>query len=111
MFLFGAFHFLNGQAMTGVLSGWPFALFFVYLSGAGLILGALAIMINRYARTAAFLLAAELALFVLAIHLPAVLAGGEGMQMALGGMLKDIALVGGALVIGVYSVNRGLSKK
>lgn len=111
MFIFGVFHLLSGPAMTGVLAGWPFALFLVYVSGAGLLLGALAIIINRYARIAAFLLAAEIAIFILAIHLPAILAGGEGMQMAIGAMLKDVALAGGALVIGVCSVNRGFSKK
>lgn len=111
MLIFGLFHFLSGQAMVGALTGWPFALFFVYLSGAGLVLGALAIMLNRYARTASFLLALEIALFVLIIHLPVVLAGGEGMQMAVASMLKDVALIGGALVIGTHSMDRGFSKK
>ena len=42
------------------------------------------------------LLAVLLAVFVMTIHLPAVF-GGD--QMAMGGMLKDISLAGGALLI------------
>jgi putative oxidoreductase len=111
LFVFGVFHFMNGAAMTGMLSGWPFALFLVYLSGAGLILGAVAIVINRYARLAATLIAIEVALFVHIFHIPGVVAGGEGMQMSLMSALKDLALVGGALVIASYTTNRGFSAK
>lgn len=111
LFVFGVFHFMNGAAMTGMLSGWPFALFLVYLSGAGLILGAVAIVINRYARLAATLIAIEIALFVLIFHIPGVIAGGDGMQMSLMSTLKDLALVGGALVIASHMTNRGFSAK
>ncbi|MEK9156789.1 MAG: DoxX family protein [Patescibacteria group bacterium] len=111
MFIFGVFHFIAGGSMVGALAGWPFALFFVYLSGAGLIFGAVAIVLNRYARLAATLLAIEIGLFILILHLPTVLAGGEGMQMALMGALKDLALVGGALVIASHMMNRGFSAK
>lgn len=111
MFIFGVFHFLGGADMAGALAGWPFALFLVYVSGAGLILGAIAIVLNRYARLAATLLAVEIGIFILALHLPGVLAGGEGVQMALMGTLKDLALVGGALVIASHMTNRGFSAK
>lgn len=111
MIIFGLFHFMGGTDMVGYLAGWPFPLFLIYLSGAGLVLGGLAIAINRYARLAAFLLALEIGIFVLTMHLPGVLQGGEGMQMAIGNMLKDVVLVGGALFIGAHSMNRGFSKK
>lgn len=97
--------------MTSYLAGWPFALFFIYLSGAGLILGGLAIIINRYARLAAFLLTAEIGVFILAIHLPGVVQGGDMLPMAIGNMLKDVAIAGGALFIGAHSFNRGFSNK
>lgn len=111
LFVFGVFHFINGAAMAGMLAGWPFALFLVYLSGAGLILGAVAIVLNRYARLAATLLAVELGIFILALHLPGVLAGGAGAQMSVMSALKDLALAGGALVIASHMMNRGFSSK
>lgn len=111
LFVFGVFHFMNGATMAGMLAGWPAALFLVYLSGAGLILGAVAIVINRYARLAATLIAIELGLFVLSLHLPGIIAGGDGMQMSLMSALKDLALAGGALVIASHTSNRGFSAK
>ncbi len=111
LFIFGVFHFLKGPDMAGMLAGWPFALFLVYLSGAGLILGAVAIVLNRYARLAATLLAIELGIFVLALHLPGVIAGGASAQMSVMSALKDLALAGGALVLASHVMNRGFSAK
>ncbi len=111
LFIFGIFHFLKGEDMVGVLSGWPFPLFLVYVSGAGLVLAAIAIALNRYARLAALLLAAELLLFVLTIHLSGIITGGTGMQMSIMSAMKDLALVGGALVIAAHMGNRGCSTK
>ena len=111
MVIFGIFHFVSGQDMTATLAGWPMALFFVYLSGAGLLLGGLAIIINRYARLAGFLLALEIGLITLSIQLPGILAGGEGAQMAILLALHNIALIGAALVIASQSSNRGLQEK
>lgn len=102
---------MNGTAMAGMLAGWPFALFLVYVSGAGLILGAVAIVINRYARLAATLIAVELGIFVLALHLPGIIAGGASAQMSVMSALKDLALAGGALVIASHMMNRGFSAK
>ncbi len=96
--MFGLFHFMKGGQMAGMLSGWPAAQFFVYLSGAGLVLGGIAIVIDKKAQLASLLLALELLLFILFIHLPGM--GSEEMrQTAMQGMLKDLALIGGALLI------------
>lgn len=111
LFVFGLFHFLQGKNMVGMISNWPMPLFWVYLSGAGLILGTLAIVLNRYARLASMLLAVELGLFVLILHVPAILAGGEGAQMSVMSALKDIALIGGALFISTHSSNRNFTTK
>lgn len=97
--------------MVGMLAGWPFALFLVYVSGAGLILGAIALMLNHFARLAAILLAVEIGLFVLTLHLPAMLAGGAGAQMSMMSALKDLALAGGALALAASMTNRGFSAK
>ncbi len=111
LFIFGVFHFMNGEGMAGMLAGWPFPLFLVYLSGAGLVLGALAIMLNRFARLAAILLAVEVGLFVLTLHLPGILAGGAGAQMSVMSALKDLSMTGGALVLAATMMNRGFQAK
>jgi putative oxidoreductase len=86
MIVFGVFHLMKPSGMAGqVLQGWPAATFLVVLSGIGLILAGIAL---------------ELLIFVLAIHIPAV-AGGGGQQ-AMIGLLKDISLMGGALLAAGY---------
>ena len=96
--IFGLFHFINASSMTGVLGGWPAAEFLVYLSGAGLIAAAVAIIINKYARLACLLLAAELLIIVVATQVP-MLGNPEMAQMATINILKDISLIGGALMV------------
>lgn len=97
--------------MVGMLPGWPAPLFFVYLSGAGLVLAGIAIIINRYARIASFLLAGELALIILIMHLPGVIAGGQNVQMSIMFALKDLGLLAGALLIAAHSSDRGFDTK
>ena len=89
---------MNASAMAGMLGGWPAAEFLIYLSGFGLIAAAVAIIINKYARLACLLLAAELLIIVVAIQLP-MLGNPEMAQMATTNILKDISLIGGALMV------------
>ena len=96
--IFGLFHFMNAGSMTGVLGGWPAAEFLVYLSGAGLIAAAVAIIINKYARLACLLLAAELLIILVATQIP-MLSNPDMAQMATINILKDISLIGGALMV------------
>ena len=96
--IFGLFHFISAKEMAGFMVGWPAAEFFVYLSGAGMIAAAVAIIINKYARLASLLLAGELLTFILAIQLP-MLSNPEMSQMAITGVLKDLSLIGGALMV------------
>lgn len=91
--IFGLFHFLNAEQMGGMVPFPPQTLW-VYLSGAGLILAGISILIQKKAKLALRLLALELLIFVAVIHLPAVI-GGD--QMAMSGLLKDLALAGAAL--------------
>lgn len=96
MFVFGVFHFMNAGAMAGMLGGWPAPTMWVYLSGAGLIASGLAIVLNKYVALAAKLLALEIGLFILFLHLPGALSGN---QMSVMSLLKDLAVMGGALLI------------
>ncbi len=95
--MFGIIHFMAADKMAGMVPI-PGGVIWVYLTGAALIAAAVAIIIGKKARMAATLLAVLILVFVLSIHLPAVMAGGESGQMAMSGLLKDMMIAGGVLV-------------
>jgi uncharacterized membrane protein YphA (DoxX/SURF4 family) len=97
MVIFGLFHFLNASAMAGMVPI-PGGVFWIYLTGLSLILAGISIIIQKLDDWSSFLLAVLLLVFVLTIHLPGVLAGGEMEQMYMTNLLKDLALAGGALI-------------
>jgi putative oxidoreductase len=97
MAIFGIFHFMGAEGMSKMVPI-PGGAIWVYVTGVALIAAAVAIIMQKKARLAAGLLAILLLVFVLAIHLPAVMAGGDGGQMSMMSLLKDIAIAGGALV-------------
>lgn len=96
--LFGIFHFLGAEKMADMVPI-PGGVIWVYVTGAALIAAAVAIVIGVKARMAATLLGILLLVFVLAIHLPAVLKGDEAGQMAMMSMLKDLMIAGGAFLL------------
>lgn len=97
MVIFGLFHFLNASAMAGMVPI-PGGIFWIYFTGLSLMLAGVSIIIQKLDEWSSFLLAVLLLVFVLSIHLPGVLAGGEMAQMHLTNLLKDLALAGGALI-------------
>jgi len=97
MVIFGLFHFLNASAMAGMVPI-PGGVFWIYLTGLSLILAGVSIIIQKLDDWSSFLLAVMLLVFVLTIHLPGVLAGGEMAQMYMTNLLKDLTLAGGALI-------------
>ena len=97
MVIFGMFHFLNASAMAGMVPI-PGGVFWIYLTGLSLILAGVSIIIQKLDDWSSFLLAILLLVFVLTMHLPGVLAGGEMAQMYMTNLLKDLALAGGALI-------------
>jgi putative oxidoreductase len=92
--VFGIFHFMNAGSMAGIISKWPVAEGLVYISGLALILAGVSIILNVKAKLASSLLALLLLIFILGIHIPAVMSGN---QMAMMSLLKDTALLGAAL--------------
>jgi|AntRauTorcE11898_2_1112593.scaffolds.fasta_scaffold06503_2 uncharacterized membrane protein YphA (DoxX/SURF4 family) len=97
--IFGIFHFLNGADMAGYVPGFiPGGAFWVYLTGAALIAAGISILIQKMTRLACILLGVMLLIFVLTIHLPAVInaADMQAMQQAMPSLLKDLALAGAA---------------
>lgn len=97
MVIFGIFHFLNANAMAGMVPI-PGGLFWIYITGLSLILAGFSIIIQKQDEWTSFLLAVLLLVFVLTIHLPGAISGGEMAQMYMTNLLKDLALSGGALI-------------
>ncbi len=93
--VFGLFHFMNAQAMAGMVPV-PGGVFWVYVTGAALIAGSVGIVTGVLGRWAAFGLAALMLTFVVFVHARGL--GNAAMRpMAMMGLLKDISLMGGAL--------------
>lgn len=97
MVIFGLFHFLNASAMAGMVPI-PGGVFWIYLTGLSLLLAGVSIIIQKLDDWSSFMLAVLLLVFVLTIHLPGVLNGGEMAQLYMTNLLKDLALAGGSLI-------------
>ncbi|MCS6930065.1 MAG: DoxX family membrane protein [Saprospiraceae bacterium] len=97
--LFGLTHFAKAEALSGIVPAYmPAKVFWVYLSGVGMIAAAVSMYLGKYDKLAATLLAIMLLLFVVMVHLPGVLAGSDSMQQALPSLLKDIALAAASMM-------------
>ncbi|MBR9861024.1 DoxX family protein [bacterium] len=98
MGVFGLFHFMNGPQMVDMVPKFiPGGIFWVYLVGVALILATVAIIMNKKARTASYLLGIMLSIFIFTIYIPMVM---NGVENAMGMLLKEIALAGAAFFIG-----------
>jgi len=99
--VFGVLHFMNAEQMKGMVPAYiPGGVIWVYVTGIVFILAAVAFIINKYAKAGGYLLAFVLLVFILTIHLPGVMSGN---QMAMGGLLKDFALMVAAMFIANFS--------
>ena len=92
---FGYLHFKNADMMGGgVPSFFPGdGKIYIYLTGAGFILAAIAIIANFQKTLACYLLAAVLLIFVFTIHL-------DKFSSNPSGLLKDTAMAMAAIIIG-----------
>lgn len=98
--VFGLLHFMNAPLMAGMVPI-PGGELWVYLTGAAFLAACVSIIIEKKARLACILLGVLLLIFVLTIHLPAII--GSEMQPSMTNLLKDLALAGGAwFIAGTY---------
>ena len=103
--VFGMMHLMMANDMAGMVPGWvPGGVFWVYLTGLALIAATVSLITKKHIYLASKLLAILLFVFVMTIHLPALL-GGD--QMAMSSMLKDMSLAGGALLIAGLFKDKG----
>lgn len=100
MGIFGIFHLFNASNMVNVVPKWlPGGVIWVYVTGVGFILAAIAILINVQTKLACYLLALMLLIFIGTIHIPAMMEGDPvSKQMAMLMMLKDVGLVMAAIL-------------
>lgn len=109
MAAFGIYHFIYPQNLLAYVPAFLPAAgnVWVYIPGAAFILAAIAFLTNKMVKTAAYLLAILLVIFVLTIHLPNFLNGSneEYRQLSLINLLKDTAIAAFALHIAANSSN------
>ena len=93
---FGILHFMHADNMGSMVPGFMPAdsKIWVYVTGAGLILAGIAILINKFKTMACYLLALMLLIFVFTLHLKPAMDGN------MGSLLKDTALAMAAIIIG-----------
>jgi hypothetical protein len=88
----------------GILTSFiPFGAYTVILTGIMLIAASISIMWKKYVRFSTIMLAVLLFIFIATIHIPHLI-GGKEITTTLIALLKDVSLMGGALMIaGIYS--------
>ena len=97
--VFGAEHLAGAQFIVNIVPAWmPARLFWVYFVGLALLAAALSIVLMRYVRWSASLLALMFFLFVVMIHVPNV-AANPGGRILWAVALRDLAFGGGALAL------------
>ena len=90
------------DVFIGMMSSFiPGGAFSVLLTGALLLLGCVLIILNKNLRIVAFGLAGFLFLFIVTIHIPGLFK--PDWQISLIELLKDVALMGSAIMIGVFA--------
>lgn len=99
---FGINHFLNGTALQNTVpSFFPGGIFWVYLTGLGMLLAAFAFLSDKAIRIAGLCMAAFLLIIVLTVHLPAVIHAPDhdAVRFPLTNLLKDTGLAAAALML------------
>lgn len=108
MMVFGVYHFMKPQNLVNYIPGFlPGGNIWIYIVGVAFILAGISFITNKMVRLAGYLLALLLLIFVITIHVPNFLNGGNDMdrQLALVNILKDTALAAFALHIAANAHN------
>lgn len=96
--VFGLLHIVNASQMADMVPAYfSGGSLWVYLTGFAQIAFAVSVVIGRYDKLAAILCALMLLIFILTLHLPS-LSNLEMSKLAMTNMLKDLGLIGGAMM-------------
>jgi putative oxidoreductase len=104
----GINHFIMVDVFTGMLSSFiPGGGYTVLLTGAFLIFAAICLIINQWVPVISYLLAGLLFIFIVTIHVPGFfepsISLAHVVEVHLMNLLRDLGLMGAALVIGGYA--------
>jgi len=100
--IMGVNHFIMKDYFIGIMSSFiPGSAYTILLTGFLLILACVLIIANKFLKTVCFSLAGLLFIFIVTIHIPGL--STDKWQIALIELLKDTALMGGAIMIALYS--------
>lgn len=110
--IIGLNHFLMTSFFVGMMTSFiPGGGFTILFTGFLLIAASIAIMVKRFVTLSCLLLAALLLLFILTIHIPQLFDSSftsEQHAMVIMQLFKDMALMGGALMIAhIYKPDKG----
>lgn len=101
--IFGFNHFINWQALADIYPHKDYiGVYSMLLTGAGLIAVSISIILKKYIKISCLLLAFMLLIFIVSIHIPELFSDTKATH-SMAHMLKDLGLMGGALMIaGLY---------
>ncbi len=92
---FGVMHLASADSMSGMVPAYmPGGVLWVYISGIGMALFAVSILIGKYDKLAAILAVVLLLLYIVIVHIPSMATN----QMAMVSILKDLGLCGACLM-------------
>ncbi len=105
--LFGINHFLMTDYYVGMLTSFiPLGAYTIIITGIMLIAASISIITKKYVKFSTITLAVLLFIFIITIHIPHLISGND-RTITLIALLKDISLMGGALMIaGTYSEDK-----
>jgi putative oxidoreductase len=91
--IFGVFHIMKAKEMAGMVPLYlPAPIFWIILTGLGLICAAISLMIKKYVKLSMLLLAVFLLIMIVLINIPKI-----NSLVYQTNLLKDMALMGAAL--------------
>ena len=100
--IMGVNHFLMKDYFIGIMSTFiPGGAYTSLLTGFLLILACIFIIANKFIKTVCYSLAGLLFIFIVTIHIPGL--STANWQIAFIELLKDTGLMGGAIMIALYS--------
>ncbi|MBO9153151.1 DoxX family protein [Chitinophaga sp. GCM10012297] len=94
---FGINHLVNADTLASMASTVPGGTFWIYFTGACMILAGISMIWGKWTRPACYLLALMLLIFIVVIHIPAL---NKGNVYAPFNILKDLGLLAASVVIG-----------
>jgi uncharacterized membrane protein len=111
--VFGINHFVMKDYYIGMLTSFiPLGAYTIVLTGIMLIAASISIIFEKFVKLSTIMLALLLFTFIVTIHLPHLFHHDAERTITLIALLKDISLMGGAIMIaGIYSENEAPDKK